>query len=161
MRTNALLVSLACLGACTPPPPPPPAEPVDPRPWCERTDYGWAVPNESEPEPSPPTPSTALLGFASIDKDIIRRVIRENQWATERCYQLALEHDPYLQGRVTVMFVIEDDGHIGVIEVVEDTLDDPCVGRCVMAVGKQLWRWPSRSEGSTITIHYPFLFQPP
>jgi TonB family protein len=155
---SPLLISLVCLGACHPRAYVPPSEPVDPRPWCERIDYDWVTPRE--PKPSAPPPSVALLGFASIDKDIIRRVIIANKWATERCYELALEHDPNLEGRVVVSFVIDADGTIGAVEVVDDTLEDPCVGRCVVEVGKRLWHWPPRGSG-TITITYPFLFTRP
>jgi hypothetical protein len=159
MRTNALFIFLVCLGACSrqqahvPPP-----EPVDARPWCERIDYDWATPNGLQPSTS--TPSVALLGFASIDKNMIRQPIRENMWATERCYQLALEHNPNLSGRITVRFEIGGDGSVGAIEVVDDTLADPCVGRCVIEVGKRLWSWPRIRGAGTIVIHYPFLFAP-
>lgn len=158
MRTNPLLVSLVCLGACSRPQV---LEPVDPRPWCERIDYDWATPTPSVSKPSATAPSVALLGFTSIDKNMIRRPILENAWATERCHQLALEHNPYVYGRLAVRFVIDPDGRVGEIEVVDDTLADPCVGRCVIEVGKQLWTWPRRDGAGTITINYPFLFSRP
>lgn len=92
---------------------------------------------------------------------MIRRPILENTWAIERCYQLALEHDPSLSGRLAVRFVIDADGRVGAIEVVDDTLRDPCLGRCVIEVGKRLWSWPRPYGGGTITITYPFLFSRP
>jgi hypothetical protein len=159
MRTNTLLVSLVCLAACHPPAYVPPPEPVGPGASCEGIGYGWAT--SREPKPSAPASSLALLGFASIDKDIIRRVILEHRWATDCCYELGLQRDPNLDGRLSIRFVIEADGSIGEIEVVDDTLEDPIVGHCVVEVGKRLWRWPPRPGGGTITIHYPFLFSRP
>jgi TonB family protein len=157
MRTKALLVSLVCLSACDrSQATKPPSEPVNSRPGCERLDYGWAT--LSEPTPSASTPSFALLGFTSIDKDMIRRPILENRWATECCYELALQRDPDLEGRLVVQFEIEADGRVGAIEVVDDTLADPLLGRCVIEVGKRLWSFPRPIGGGTITIHYPFVF---
>jgi TonB family protein len=154
MRTMFAL-SLACLScrAATPEAP----EPIDTRPWCEQEGHDWATLAEPELIPEP-APATGVLGFASIDKDLIRRVIREHMWAVEECYELALVHDPNLIGRVSVRFVIEADGHVGAMEVVEETVGDPCLGRCVMAVGKQHWVWPPYPNGATVTITYPFLF---
>jgi hypothetical protein len=157
MRTNALLVSLVCLAACNYPWTATPPEPVDSRPWCERIDYGWATPSESEP--SEPAPSAALLGFTSIDRAWLREPILESRWATRRCYQLALELDPNLRGRLVVSFVIHPDGHMTAIEVLDDTLADPCVGHCVVEVGKRLWSFSPTHATGTTTVHYPFLFE--
>lgn len=61
---------------------------------------------------------------------------------------------------MALRFDIGPDGRASAFEVVEDTLDDPCVARCVIEVGKRLWSWPRVGSG-TITITYPFLFDAP
>ncbi|HVI01240.1 MAG TPA: AgmX/PglI C-terminal domain-containing protein [Enhygromyxa sp.] len=159
MRTISASFLIACIGCRAAAPVEP--EPVDDRPWCEQDGHEWATPaaHESIAEPEP-TPATALLGFASIDREMIRRPIREHMWAIEECYAMALVYDPHVIGRLSVRFVIELDGRVSEIEVVDDTLRDPCVGRCVIAAGKQHWSWPPRQAGGQITIHYPFLFDP-
>lgn len=151
MRT-ALLVSLVCLAACNNPQTSAPPEPVDP-PLC------WATPSESQS--STPAPSASLLGFASIDRHMISKPIRENMKAIKCCYELGLQRDPDLHGRVVVTFDIEADGRVGEIEITEDTLDDPIVARCVAEVGKRLWSWPDHPGAGTVRISYPFLFSRP
>lgn len=151
------MILITCMGCRAAAPVQP--EPVDVRSWCEQDGHEWAL--TAAPEPThEPEPATAVLGFASIDKELIRRPIREHMWAIEECYELALERDPNVKGRLSVRFVIEADGHVGEIEVVDDEVTDPCVGRCVIAVGKKHWIWPPRPGGGQITINYPFSFEP-
>jgi hypothetical protein len=159
MRTISALFLVTCLGCRAAAPEPP--EPVDHRPWCEQEGHEWAAPPEAAPEPAPePELAIAMLGFASIDKSMIRRVIEEHRGAIDQCYALALRYDPNLEGRLSVRFVIEPDGRVGEIDLADDTLTDPCVGRCVIAAGKQLWQFPRIPGAGTITINYPFNFIP-
>ncbi|MFV8749774.1 AgmX/PglI C-terminal domain-containing protein [Nannocystaceae bacterium ST9] len=149
MRRSSPLILVTCMGCRAAAPEPP--EPVDDRSWCEQQDH-------DSPLSAPPEPATAVLGFTSPDKEIVSGPIRESRWAVDECYERALVRDPDAKGRLSVRFVIEANGCVGEIEVVDDEFTDPSVGRCVIAVGKKHWRWPPRLGGDAITVIYPFAF---
>jgi hypothetical protein len=150
MRRSFPLILVTCMGCRAAAPEPP--EPVEVQSWCEQQDH----------EVSPPAaPATAVLGFTSPDREMIRGPIREHMEAVDACYELALMRDPNAKGRLTVRFVIEANGCVGEIEVVDDEVTDPWVGPCVIAVGKKYWRFPPPLGGDTITVVYPFVFFSP
>jgi hypothetical protein len=158
MRRSFPLILVTCMGCRAAAPEPP--EPVAVRSWCEQQEHEGALPAAPEPTHEP-EPATAVLGFTSPDREMIRGPIREHIGALDECYELALTRDPDAKGRLSVRFVIEANGCVGEIEVVDDEFTDPRVGRCVIAVGKKHWRFPPRLGGEPITVIYPFvLFSP-
>lgn len=121
--------------------------------------YGKGIGNLGGRKASVPDPmsggSAEIKG--SLDKDIIRRVIRRNINQIKFCYDSELQKDPTLAGRVRIKFVIDQNGGvassnpvgIGVSSVV-----DVCVANKI----KQL-AFPAPEGGGIVEVTYPFIFQ--
>jgi TonB family protein len=92
----------------------------------------------------------------SIDKEVIRRVVRKNTPALRRCYQQALAKQPGLVGRMFVRFTITPSGRVSSAVVVESTLQNPEMEVCVLRVIHQML-FPTNRVGNLI-INYPFVF---
>jgi hypothetical protein len=93
----------------------------------------------------------------SLDQELIRQLIRRNQGQVRYCYELALQKDPKLAGRLAVRFVIQADGKVKEAKVVENTLADPLVGQCV-AARMLSWTFPAPKAGGEVVVTYPFKF---
>ncbi len=94
----------------------------------------------------------------SIDKDLIRRVVRSHVGEVRKCYEDGLSRDPNLKGRVSIQFTIGKSGKVTVSVVAESSLSDDAVGECIAktALG---WKFPENPSG-TIVITYPFVLEP-
>jgi hypothetical protein len=93
---------------------------------------------------------------SSIDKEVIRKVIRAHAHHVRACYVEGLVRRPELQGRVVLRFVIARDGSVESSEIAESELDDAKVEGCIAAEALR-WRFPL---GGTIGVSYPFTFVP-
>ncbi len=108
--------------------------------------------------PAPEALAAGVLG-SSINRDLIRVVVRENLEDVRACYREGLARDPALEGRLALRWDISTmDGSVSEVELSDTSLEDPCVVICVM---KQVetWIFPAfhGREGS-VTITYPFHF---
>jgi TonB family protein len=95
----------------------------------------------------------------TIDKDIIRQIIRNHHNEVRHCYNQGLTRDPNLQGRVAVMFTIGPAGTVPSAAVSENTLGDHNVGTCVAGAVRR-WKFPKPATGGTAMVTYPFAFSP-
>jgi hypothetical protein len=97
-------------------------------------------------------PST---GSGRLPPVVIRQVVRASYGAFRRCYERGLVTSPKLEGRVTVRFVIDQDGRVG--HVANDGSDLPSddVVNCVLQ-GFRAIHFPP-PKGGTVTVHYPIL----
>lgn len=96
--------------------------------------------------------------LGSIDKNVIRRVVRAHINEIRSCYNKGLSANPNLKGRLAVRFIIGPDGKILAAELAEDGVPDPKVGTCVVAAVKR-WVFP-KPAGSSVVITYPFVLEP-
>lgn len=94
-----------------------------------------------------------------LDRDLIRRVVREHINEIRACYHASLEVEPNLKGRVAVEFKILGDGKVGESLVRESTIDDSDVDVCIGAAPRG-WRFPRPERGETVTVTYPFVLEP-
>jgi len=90
----------------------------------------------------------------SLDKDIVRRIVRRHINEVRHCYNQGLVRDPSLAGRVTIDFDVDTAGAVGASKVRETTLPDRKVAACINKAVKR-WRFP-RPSGS-VHISYPFV----
>lgn len=95
--------------------------------------------------------------IGSLDKDIIRRIVRAHVNEVRSCYNAGLAKDPTLAGKLVVRFELGADGKVTHVELVDDQLSDAAVGACVAKAVKR-WSFP-KSEGG-IVVSYPFEFAP-
>ena len=70
----------------------------------------------------------------SLDKDLIRRIVRAHINEVRHCYNQGLAKDPNAKGRVSVQFVVDGTGKVSSAVIKEDTLADPAIGGCIAAV---------------------------
>ncbi len=95
----------------------------------------------------------------NIDKDIIRRIVRNHHNEVRHCYNQGLAKDPNLSGRVAVMFTIGPTGTVPKAAVAESTISDRNVANCV-AKAVRRWKFPKPTTGGSAMVTYPFTFSP-
>ena len=93
----------------------------------------------------------------SLDKEVIRRVIRRRQSAVRRCYETQLRTKPDLAGKVTVRFIVSSTGSVQTATTSSSTLDDKTTERCLLSVVKRM-RFPKPQGGGIVVVNYPFIF---
>lgn len=95
----------------------------------------------------------------SLDKDIIRRIVRAHINEVRTCYDKGLSKDPALAGKVTVGFTIGSTGKVTASSVSSTTLSDKAVGTCIAGAAKR-WKFPSPTGGGVVIVKYPFSLEP-
>jgi TonB family protein len=93
-----------------------------------------------------------------LDKEIVRRVVREHRNEVRHCYERALVARPELQGRVVTRFTIATTGRVLGAAVTESSLSDRDVEQCI-AEAVRRWEFPSSQQSASVS--YPFLLMPP
>lgn len=95
----------------------------------------------------------------AINADTVARAIRRGMREVTSCYQRALKANPQLAGKVTVRITINTMGRVISVELDEDSLGDPRVGRCICGYIKR-WRFPAPEAGEDqATVSVPFVFR--
>jgi Vault protein inter-alpha-trypsin domain len=97
----------------------------------------------------------------SLDKDIIRRIVRAHINEVRHCYNQGLASDPNLKGRVLVAFTIDATGTVvsAVVDESDTTLRNPLVAACIAKATKR-WRFPKPAGGGVVQVKYPFILEP-
>ena len=117
------------------------------------------VAREEKAVPDRPTPAVDRAPVdANIDSAGVTKVINVSRAAIKRCYDKALISNPQLKGKMSVKIVINQQGRVDTTEIVDDTLHDAEVAKCVKGVIGRL-RFPKPAEG-TATVTFPFAFDP-
>lgn len=139
------------------------ADPLGPGPdshLLAQPQYVAPPPVKAEGEGGEQQPRKRPIILGSLDKDIIRRVVRSGMPAIRRCYESALPATGRPYGKVVLKWVIQGSGTVRSAVVNDDTLADQRVLRCMLSVIKQL-RFPKPKGGGTVIVNYPFVFKPP
>lgn len=95
----------------------------------------------------------------SLDKDIIRRIVRAHINEVRYCYNQGLSRDPKLAGRVNIEFVIGATGKVTSAKVESHTMSDAKVGNCIAKAVKR-WKFPRPPGGGVVKVAYPFVLSP-
>ena len=99
------------------------------------------------------------LEFAmSGDKEIIRRIIRQHIAQIRYCYEKELTRSPGLFGKVRVEFVISAKGGVQSTKVIQTTLKNSEVERCIQSKIRT-WKFPEPKGGGIVIVKYPFIFK--
>ncbi len=95
--------------------------------------------------------------IGSIDKEAIRRVIRRNRRAIKACYELALNRNKNLYGKLVLKWSIIEKGKAIKASVVSNTLNDREVANCIK---RKLvtWRFPEPPANTEAVVTFPFVF---
>lgn len=91
----------------------------------------------------------------SLDKEIIRRVVRQHRGEIRYCYESELQKNKGLAGRVTVRFTISATGSVVSAVVRDSTLNNATVERC-MTDKIRRWVFPEPKGGGIVVVNYPF-----
>jgi len=94
----------------------------------------------------------------SLDKSIIRRVIRRHINEVKYCYQAELQSSPDLYGRVVVNFSIMPNGQVAASKVERSTMKNNRVEGCVTRAVRR-WLFPKPHNGGVVVVSYPFVFR--
>jgi hypothetical protein len=91
----------------------------------------------------------------SLDREIIRRVVKMHAAEVRACYERALQRQPGLAGKVVIRFVI---AHSGLVQSAKATTDEVGIGGCVAKAARR-WRFPAGKGGGIVIVSYPFVFR--
>ncbi|HWB81867.1 MAG TPA: VIT domain-containing protein [Nannocystaceae bacterium] len=97
--------------------------------------------------------------MGSIDRHIIRRIVRAHLGEIRGCYNAALVRDPNAKGRVVVQFTIGKLGLVHVAAIQESEIDDAALGKCITSKVRK-WKFPVSADASAAVVSYPFVLQP-
>jgi len=95
----------------------------------------------------------------SLDKEIIRRIIRRHINEVKDCYEQELASNPTLAGKVMVNFTIAGSGDVIASSLHSSTMNDPRVENCTVQAVRR-WQFPKPLGGGSVTVTYPFVLEP-
>jgi TonB family protein len=95
----------------------------------------------------------------SLDKEIIRRIIRRHINEVKYCYEQELTRKADLGGRVAVTFTIAATGQVVTSVVQNSTMGNARVENCVVQAVRR-WEFPKPLGGGIVIVTYPFSFTP-
>jgi TonB family protein len=95
----------------------------------------------------------------SLDKEIIRRIVRQHLNEVRFCYEEALAGHPQLGGRIVVQFSIAGTGRVLTSVLNSSTVGAPKVDACVVNAVKR-WEFPKPNGGGLVIVSYPFQLTP-
>ncbi len=93
----------------------------------------------------------------SLDKELIRRVVRRHVNEVRYCYVKELQSHPALEGRVRVQFTVLPGGEVGAATVAESTVGHARLEGCVASAVRR-WHFPRPRGGGLTVVSYPFVF---
>ena len=91
-----------------------------------------------------------------LSREQVRRTIRQHINEVRFCYEQGLMSRPDLEGRVSVRFMVNADGVVGMSSVADSSGPTAQVGSCVSQAMRR-WSFPSSSGPTLVT--YPFVLQ--
>ena len=94
----------------------------------------------------------------SLDKEIIRRIVREHQGEIRYCYTRELTRNTGLGGKIIMKWVISGSGKVVKASVAENQMGSNAVGSCLASRIKR-WRFPKPKGGGIVVVSYPFVFK--
>ncbi len=92
-----------------------------------------------------------------MDREAIRRVIREHIREIRSCYERELQRSPDLYGKIVIEWDIEEAGRVTRAGVKRNELGNDAVGNCIVA-RLRTWRFPDPPKDQVGRVSYPFVF---
>ncbi len=157
MRTGWVIVAVTSLAACS-------KKSSDRVEHTANTDTGSAVPGVGgAPDPGQKGDSFGRGGgvlvldgdfeaVGAIDKDTVRKVVKDNVTKLQTCYEQTLMANPNIAGTVTATFTVDN----GSVTNIKASGVHPDVELCVIKA-VQLFKFP---PGGKVDVSYPFTFKP-
>lgn len=95
----------------------------------------------------------------SLDKEVIRRIVRHHLNEVKYCYELELARAPGLAGRVVVQFAIAPGGQVITSALQSSTMGNARVENCTVQAVRR-WSFPAPAGGGLVIVSYPFVLNP-
>ncbi|MGB1274863.1 MAG: AgmX/PglI C-terminal domain-containing protein, partial [Nannocystaceae bacterium] len=95
----------------------------------------------------------------ALDKDIIRRIVRAHINEVRHCYNLGLQKNPNLAGKVEIEFKIAASGKVLTSSTRRSSVADTKVSKCITNAVKR-WKFPKPRGGGIVNVTYPFHLSP-
>lgn len=96
----------------------------------------------------------------SLDKEIIRHVVRSAMPDLRACYDSVAPTAGEPVGTIVLKWLIDGTGSVSTTAVVDDTLGDQRVSVCALRVIASL-KFPKPKGGGIVIVNYPFVFKSP
>jgi hypothetical protein len=111
----------------------------------------------SGPAAAPAVGMSARRG--TLDKKVIKDVIREHHREVRACYEVEIVKQPDLAGHVLSQFTISGTGDVVAVVLRDSTLGNPTIEECVR---RRLltWKFPKPVGGGNVDVVYAFNFFP-
>ena len=94
----------------------------------------------------------------TIDREAIRRVIRENINAIRACYERELNRNPDLQGKILISWDIGERGRVMRGKVAGNDTGNAAVANCVLD-RIRTYTFPEPPTSAEVTVIFPFYFK--
>ncbi|HEY8211302.1 MAG TPA: AgmX/PglI C-terminal domain-containing protein [Myxococcaceae bacterium] len=107
-------------------------------------------------EAPPPIVAEPSSVTGALDAELVRAVIRSHRSQIRYCYEMELARAPALSGKLAVQFIIGSEGQVATANVIDTTLKNPELSRCVIS-RVQSWVFP-KPKGGVVLVRYPFVF---
>jgi hypothetical protein len=95
----------------------------------------------------------------SLDKEIIRRIVRRHMGEVKYCYESELAKKPDLAGRVAIRFAIAATGTVMNATLDNSTIRNPTLEKCIVGTIRN-WPFPAPMRGDIVTVTFPFYLAP-
>lgn len=93
----------------------------------------------------------------TIDREGIRRVLKENERQFRACYEKVLNKRPDLFGKIAMTWDINDKGRLANGHVKTSTLNNSEVEQCILLRLRTL-KFPESPPGQTAVVTFPWVF---
>ncbi len=123
----------------------------------ERRAKSFFVPSASPRTILSHQPSLAATGDG-LDKDVIREEIRSNSPRVKACFEMGLQLDRKLGGKVKVAWTIGPDGSVIRAELDENTTDSEQLGACIVDVVRHM-KFPRPTGGGNVNVTFPWILK--
>ena len=117
--------------------------------------YGISYASVSKDDPRVTLGKATIAG--SLNKDILRRILRRAVPSIKFCYEMQLIDNPTLSGEVTVSFAISPKGEVSTTTITQGLL--PEMDACIAKKIQQL-SFPASQDGKIVVVSHPFSFAP-
>jgi hypothetical protein len=160
IRSLLVLVALSCAATARGPAPAAHLADDGPAPPPAGTKR---LPSSLNCQPEPPcTDCVTATGdearlIGSLDKEVVRGVIRSQIGGVKACYDAIIETHPDAKGTLRVRFGIGPSGAVKTSCLVSSELNDGAVERCVVDLLLS-WKFPAPEGGGWVAVTYPFQF---
>jgi hypothetical protein len=95
----------------------------------------------------------------SLDKEIVRRIVRQHLNEVRFCYEQALVRRPSLAGRIVAQFTIAPTGRVLASALQSSSLGEASVDACIVEATRR-WEFPRPAGGGVVVVSYPFQLSP-